>query len=123
VEETALQINVSTRHGHLSAAAQEKITAKVSKIERFYDRITAINVTVDLRDESSPKVELRVSAELANDMVAADTRDKLMPAVDAVIHKIEHQLKRHKEKLTDHRNDGRRSSVEGSDEELASDDE
>lgn len=118
-----LQINVSTRHGHLSAAAQQKISNKVSKIERFYDRITAINVTIDLRDESSPEVELRVSAELANDMVATESRSKLMPAVDAVIHKIEHQLKRHKEKLTDHRNAGRRASVEDSDDELTGEDE
>jgi len=107
-----LQINVSTRHGHLSAPSQEKIAAKVSKLERFHDRITALDVTVDLKDESAPEVELRVSVERARDMVSVEKRDTLLKAVDAVIHKVEHQLKRHKEKITDHRNEGRRAVVE-----------
>ena len=32
-----MQINVSARHGHLSAASQSKISAKVSRLKRYFD--------------------------------------------------------------------------------------
>ena len=41
-----MQINVSARHGHLSPASQSKISAKVSRLQRYFDRLTALDVTV-----------------------------------------------------------------------------
>lgn len=100
-----MQINISARHGHLSAATQEKITEKVERIRRYFDRVTAIHVTADLDHRETPTVELRVSAEHCDDFVAIETAE-LMTALDAVIHKVEHQLRKHKEKLTGHRATG-----------------
>ena len=42
-----MQIKVSARHGHLSPASQSKIETKVSRLTRYFDRVTALNVTVD----------------------------------------------------------------------------
>ena len=97
-----MQINISARHGHLSTATQERITEKVEKLQRFFERVTAIQVTADLEHREAPTVELRVSAEHAVDFLAAETGE-LMAALDAVIHKVEQQLRKHKEKLTEHR--------------------
>ena len=36
-----MQINISTRHGQLSAATQDKIREKASKLTRFHERLTA----------------------------------------------------------------------------------
>jgi ribosome-associated translation inhibitor RaiA len=55
-----VQVNISARHGHLSAGTQEKITDKVEKLRRLFDRVTAIQVTVDLEHEESPSVEVQV---------------------------------------------------------------
>lgn len=103
-----MQINISTRHGHISAATQEKLTAKLERLPRFLDRVTAVNLTLNLEHEETPDVELSVSVERAEDFVANDRSESLMGSVDAVIHKVEQQLRRHKEKLTNHRPGGRR---------------
>ena len=67
-----MQINISTRHGHLSTESQEKITQRVEKLLRFNDRLTATEVTVDLGHAETPSVEFRVSVEKAEDFVATD---------------------------------------------------
>jgi len=98
-----VQISISTRHGDLSAGTREKISEKVEKLPRLFDRLTAIYVTADLEDRESPKLEIRVSAEHTEDFVATDESSSVLAALDGVIHKVEKQLRRHKEKRTGHR--------------------
>ena len=97
-----MQINISARHGHLSDATKDKMTAKVEKLARLFERLTAIDVTVDLEHEENPTVDVRVSAEHKHDFVAAEQSTSLMAALDGVIHKLEHQLRKYKEKVQDH---------------------
>jgi putative sigma-54 modulation protein len=58
---------------------------------------------VDLKNSDKPEVELVVKAEHHDDFVASDATDTLLNSVDSVVHKIEVQLRKHKEKLTGHR--------------------
>jgi putative sigma-54 modulation protein len=101
-----VQIQVSTRHGQLSEASQQKISAKAEKLTRIFERLTAIAVVVDLTDEAMPKVDLQVSAEHKHDFVAHDQSDNLMASVDAVIHRMEQQLRKYKEKVQDRHRSG-----------------
>ncbi|PQO46536.1 ribosome hibernation-promoting factor, HPF/YfiA family [Blastopirellula marina] len=101
-----MQVNISTRHGHLSPASQETITEKVSKLTRLFERITGVEVTIDLEHTEKPEVELRVSAERTEDFVATDKAESLLAALDSTIHKMEQQLRKHKEKLKAHRPKG-----------------
>lgn len=94
-----MQISITARHGHLSETSQEKIKAKVEKLVRFFERIMAIEVVVDLQDETNPGVEILVSAEHKHDFVAADKSASLQTALDATVHKLEQQLRKYKEKV------------------------
>ena len=118
-----MQINISTRHGHVTPATQEKITSKVEKLSRFFDRLTAVDVTLDLEHEETPHVELRVSVERADDFVATDQSASLMGSIDAAIHKLEQQLRKHKEKITNHRPPNKRGQRVAPEEELSSETE
>ena len=73
-----MQVKISTRHGHLSDASQQNITAKAEKLLRIFDRITAIELTIDLKDSNSPRVDAKLSAEHKHDFVAHDQSDNLM---------------------------------------------
>ena len=108
-----MQIKISTRHGQLSEASQKKIAAKTEKLLRIFDRLTAIEVIIDLTDEATPRVDLIVSAEHKHDFVARDQSDNLMGSVDTVVHRLEQQLRKYKEKVQErHRsNDGRRGAA------------
>ena len=37
-----MQIQISTRHGHLSDASQERVAEKAEKLLRIFERLTAI---------------------------------------------------------------------------------
>jgi putative sigma-54 modulation protein len=102
-ENWSVQINITARHGHLSPATQERITEKVEPIRKFFDRVTATNVLVDLEHRDSPTVELLVTAEHHEEFVARAEADTVMAGLDAVIDKMEQQLRKHKERLKEHK--------------------
>lgn len=96
-----MQVNISVRHGHLSETSQDKIKAKVEKLARIFERLTAIEVTVDLENEAEPKIDVHVSAEHKHDFVATDRSASLLGSLDNVCHKLEQQLRKYKEKVQD----------------------
>ena len=101
-----MQVNVSARHGSLQPGDQELIVEKAEKLRRLYDRINAIEVTVDLKQLDKPAVEIQVSAEHADDCVATAESTTVISAMDVAIPKVEQQLRRLKEKKTGHRATG-----------------
>jgi putative sigma-54 modulation protein len=101
-----VQIKVSARHGHLSDEHQAEIAAKAEKLLHYFERLTMIEVTVDLAANGSghPKgVEIRVDAEHKHDFVATFADPDLMVAMSGCVKKMEQQIKHYKEKLQDHR--------------------
>lgn len=94
-----MQITISARHGHLSDASQAKIKGKVEKLTRIFDRLTSIEVAVDLSKPNSSLVDIRVSAEHKHDFVAEVTGEELMGCVDGAVHKLEMQLRKYKERV------------------------
>lgn len=98
-----MQIKISTRHGgHLSEEFQQHIREKANKLTHFFQRLTMIEVVVDLKDEEK-YVEFLVSAEHKHDFVASDRNKDLLAAVDLVLAKLEGQIRKYKEKVQDHR--------------------
>ena len=98
-----MQIKISARHGHLSDDHQKVIREKAEKLLHYFDRITMIDVTVDLGDKLRKKVELLVDAEHKHDFVARDEHEDLAAAVDLAVDRIKHQIHRYKEKIQDRR--------------------
>jgi putative sigma-54 modulation protein len=100
-----VQLSITARHGHLTEASQEKLRAKLEKLGRIFERLMSIELVVDLNDSQQPKVDLKVSAEHKHDFVAHEQGDNLIGVVEAAIEKIEHQLRRYKERVVErHRN-------------------
>jgi putative sigma-54 modulation protein len=98
-----VQIKISARHGHLSEPTQQFIREKAQKLLRFFERLTQIEVTVDLQSENAKLVEFLVNAEHKHDFVASERHPDVLAAVDLVVDKLENQLRRYKEKVQDRR--------------------
>jgi putative sigma-54 modulation protein len=105
-ESNLVQTTIAARHGELRAATQEKILSKVEGLRRFFDRMTAIAVTVDLEHQDRPSVEIRVRAEHHDEFVAIAEAENLLAALDGAVDKLENQLRRFKERLKEHRATG-----------------
>lgn len=98
-----MEIKLIARHGELSEELQNTMKAKVANLPRLFNRTTGIQVIADLSNSITPKVEIIVSAEEVNDFFASQTGSNVLAALDLTISKIEQQLRKHKEKLTEHR--------------------
>lgn len=98
-----MEVKFVAKHGAVPADVQATIEQKVSKLPRFFDRTTGIQVVVDLSHAELPKVEIIVSAETTEDFVSSDTGNNVVVATDKAIEKIEKQMRKYKEKLTEHR--------------------
>lgn len=100
-----MQLNISVRHGHLSEGTQEKLKGRVEKLGRYFDRLMAIEVVVDLGDDQTTQVDIKVSAEHKHDFVAHEKADNLLSAFDGAVQKVEQQLRKYKERVQQkHRN-------------------
>jgi putative sigma-54 modulation protein len=97
-----VEIKIAVRHGHLDDATQQFIRDKAQKLLHYFGRITMIEVTVDFQKDLK-WVEFNVQAEHAKDIVASASAHDLLGAVDQVVHKLEGQVRRYKEKIQDHR--------------------
>ena len=97
-----MQIKISTRHGHLSDESRHFIEDKAQKLLQFFQRLTMIEVTVDLK-EPEKMVEFVVLAEHKHEFVAHERNADLLAAIDLVLEKLEKQITRYKEKIQDRR--------------------
>jgi putative sigma-54 modulation protein len=111
-----VQVKISIRHGHLSEKNQAIIREKAEKLLHFFDRLTLIEVTVDLAKTPDEKcrVEFVVQAEHKHDFVATECHQDVIAAVDLVLSKVQGQLRRYKEKLLDRRRTPSAGEVAGS---------
>lgn len=98
-----MQIQVQARHGSLADATRQKIADKVEKLGRFIERVSSIDVMVDLEKADQPIVEVVVATELKKDFRADYSSGDLWGCLDQTIDKIEQQMRKFKEKMTDHR--------------------
>jgi len=98
-----VQIEISTRHGELSAAQQKYLSDKAEKLTKF-GRLMAIEIAV-AHEKNAWDVEVLVSAEHKHDFVAREVGPTPEAAADQCLHKIENQLRRYKEKSQNHKGD------------------
>jgi putative sigma-54 modulation protein len=104
-EQPTVQISVAMRHGHLAEETQEKLRQKAEKLSRFFERLTSIEIVVDLREPSRPSVGVNVSAEHKNDFVAHEQADNLLTAMETAVQKLEQQLRKYKERVVERHRD------------------
>lgn len=99
-----MQVAITCRHGNIPQETHEYISRKSEKLLNFFERVTAIEVTVDYEGDRVT-TEIMVDAEHKHDFVARVTGDEVGPVFDKTLSKMEQQIRKYKEKLTDHRRD------------------
>ncbi len=99
-----MQVGITARHGGLSASKEEYIRTKAERLVRYFERVTAVNVTVHFENDRAT-VELLVDAEHKHDFVARAANEDVLAAFDQALHKMEEQIRRYKERIQDHRRD------------------
>lgn len=99
-----MQVAITCRHGSVSDSLRDYITEKSEKLLTYFERVTAIQVTID-QGQNQNRVEILVDAEHKHNFVAHADGEEVKPNFQSALHKMEHQIKKYKEKIQDHRRD------------------
>jgi ribosome hibernation promoting factor len=95
-----MQLSISGRHVEISDSLKDYINNKMIRVERHFDHVIDAHVVLDV-DKQRHKAEttLQISGSKIH---AASEHDDMYAAIDAMIDKLDRQVRKHKEKTSNH---------------------
>lgn len=95
-----MQLTITGHHIDVTPALKNKVESKLAKLERHFDHLTDVHCILTV-EKLEHKAEATV--HLTGGTIHADaTEEDMYAAVDALVDKLSRQVRKHKEKLTDH---------------------
>ncbi|KPK56036.1 MAG: hypothetical protein AMS22_02395 [Thiotrichales bacterium SG8_50] len=95
-----MQLNVTGHHIEVTPALRDYVTSKLERLARYFDNVTNVHVVLSV-EKLRHKAEATMNVSGAN--LFADSEDQDMyAAIDSLTDKLDRQIKKHKEKMTDH---------------------
>lgn len=98
--DAAYNIQITGRHIEVTDSMKDYAMDKISKIERFMNRIIDVNVIMDIQ-KLDHRVEIILKAGNVKITSKASTTDMYV-SIDQAVDKLETQILRYKSKLQDH---------------------
>jgi putative sigma-54 modulation protein len=95
-----MEVTVAGHHVEVTEALRQYVESKLARLERHFDHLTAIHCILTVE-----KLQHRAEAivQLSGGKIHADaTEENMYAAVDGLIDKLDRQVRKYKEKLTDH---------------------
>jgi len=97
-----MQINLTGHHVEITDALRQYVTSKIERLERHFDYVTNVHVVLSV-EKLQQKAEATMHMSGA-DVFADSVHEDMYAAIDGLVDKLDRQVKKHKEKLKDHRN-------------------
>ncbi|MCL1827097.1 MAG: ribosome-associated translation inhibitor RaiA [Candidatus Cloacimonetes bacterium] len=95
-----MQITITARHFDLTKAIRSAIENSCEKLTRYFDQIVNIHITLNLENNRNV-VDMTLHASKFNLQAQAEANDMYL-AINEAIDSMETQIKKLKEKVTDH---------------------
>ena len=95
-----MQLSVSGHHIDMTDALQSYVENKMERLERHFDQVTNIHVILSV-EKQRQKAEATIHIT-GNDLFATAEDGNMYAAIDALVDKLDRQIKKHKEKVTNH---------------------
>lgn len=96
-----MQINLTGHHMDITPAIRSFVQEKFERLERHFDHITNIHVILTVEKERQ-KAEATLHVSKGKIFAVAKHED-MYAAIDMLIDKLDRQVIKHKEKLSDHK--------------------
>jgi len=95
-----MQINLTGHHVELTPPLHDYVNSKMERLERHFDHVTDIHVILSVEKlRHKAEATLHVSG---GTLFADAVQEDMYAAIDSLTDKLDRQVKKHKEKLTDH---------------------
>jgi len=95
-----MQVNLTGHHVEVTDALKGYLNSKLTRIERHFESVTSINCILTV-EKLRHKAEAKVNVS-GGTLYADAVEDDMYAAIDGLIDKLDRQIVKHKEKLTDH---------------------
>jgi putative sigma-54 modulation protein len=95
-----MQINVTGQQLEITDSIRDYVTTKMAKLERHIDTVTSAHVILSV-EKLRQHAEATIHINGANLFAEAED-ENLYAAIDALTDKLDRQVKKHKEKRSDH---------------------
>ena len=95
-----MQIILTGHHIDITASLRDYVNSKMERLERHFDHVTDMHVVLSV-EKLRHRAEATVHVS-GNNLFADATEEDMYAAIDALVDKLDRQVRRYKEKLTDH---------------------
>ena len=92
-----MQTNITGHHVEITPALHDYVSGKLDKLERHFDGITNVHVILSV-EKQRQKAEASIHLN-GGDIYADAENDDMYAAIDALVDKLDRQVKKHKDKL------------------------
>ena len=95
-----MQLSVTGHHIEITDSLRNYVATKLAKLERHFDHMTDIHCVLTVE-----KLEHKAEATIqvgGGTIHAEQIEPNMYAAIDILVDKLDRQVKKHKEKLTDH---------------------
>jgi putative sigma-54 modulation protein len=96
-----MQTKLTGHHIEITQALRDYVYEKLERIERHFDTVTQVHVILSV-EKLRQKAEATIHVA-GNDIFADAVDEDMYAAIDALTDKVDRQIKKHKEKVTDKR--------------------
>ncbi len=95
-----MHINLTGHHIEITPALKRYVDAKLERLERHSDHLNDVHVILTV-EKLRHKAEANVHVS-GNHLFADAVEEDMYAAIDGLIDKLDRQVKKHKEKITNH---------------------
>ena len=95
-----MQLNLTGHHVDITDSLRDYVTSKLEKLERHFDQVTNVHVILGvekLRQKAEAKINIK-----GNQLYADSVNEDMYASIDNMVDKLDSQIRKHKEKVTDH---------------------
>jgi len=95
-----MQLSVSGHHIEITESLRDYVGTKLAKLERHFDHLTDVHCVLTV-EKLQHKAEATI--HVGGGTIHADSiEENMYAAIDTLVDKLDRQVKKYKEKLTDH---------------------
>ena len=95
-----MQLNLTGHHVEITDSLRDYVSTKLEKLERHFDKVTNVHVILGV-EKLRQKAEAQVNIK-GNQLFAESVHEDMYASIDDMIDKLDRQVRKHKEKITDH---------------------
>jgi len=100
-----MNLNITGHHVEVTPAIRDYVSGKLDRVIRHFDHVTSTHVILSV-EKLKQKAEITLHVKGKDITAVADGAD-LYASIDAMVDKLDRQVVKHKEKVTDHARDKR----------------